>query len=111
MDFFSPSANTPSQAHLQGTQSRYTKANLAKEPALFLRFQWTPLLLLDTEFQVRHPTEGRTYNIGLGKMQAEGNRVSAFVSQFGCISSSTLYIELWKNHQHFSLNSAAVSRG
>ena len=30
--------DTPSQAHLQGTQSRHTKANLAKEPALFLRF-------------------------------------------------------------------------
>jgi len=27
-------ANAPSQAHLQGTQSRHTKANLAKEPAL-----------------------------------------------------------------------------
>jgi hypothetical protein len=26
--------NAPSQAHLQGTQSRRTKANLAKEPAL-----------------------------------------------------------------------------
>jgi hypothetical protein len=29
--------NTPSQAHLQGTQSRDTKANLAKEPALCQR--------------------------------------------------------------------------
>jgi hypothetical protein len=27
-------ANAPSQAHLQGTQSQHTKANLAKEPAL-----------------------------------------------------------------------------
>lgn len=26
-------ARTPRQAHLQGTQSRHTKANLAKEPA------------------------------------------------------------------------------
>ena len=34
-------ANAPSQAHLQGTQSRHTKANLAKEPALFLRFRDT----------------------------------------------------------------------
>jgi hypothetical protein len=32
-------SNAPSQAHLQGTQSRHTKANLAKEPALFLRFR------------------------------------------------------------------------
>ena len=29
--------NLPSQAHLQGTQSRHTKANLAKEPALCQR--------------------------------------------------------------------------
>ena len=36
------SANAPSQAHLQGTQSQPTKANLAKEPALFLRFRDTP---------------------------------------------------------------------
>jgi len=35
------SADAPSQAHLQGTQSRHTKANLAKEPALFLRFRDT----------------------------------------------------------------------
>ena len=35
-------ANAPSQAHLQGTQSRHTKANLAKEPALFPRFLDTP---------------------------------------------------------------------
>ena len=35
-------ANAPSQAHLQGTQSRHTKANLAKEPALCQRFRDTP---------------------------------------------------------------------
>ena len=35
-------AAAPSQAHLQGAQSRHTKANLAKEPALFLRFRDTP---------------------------------------------------------------------
>ena len=29
--------NSPSQAHLQGTQSRHTKANLAKDPALCQR--------------------------------------------------------------------------
>jgi len=34
--------NTPRQAHLQGTQSRHTKANLAKEPALCQRFRDTP---------------------------------------------------------------------
>jgi len=35
-------ADAPSQAHLQGTQCRFTKANLAKEPALFQRFRDTP---------------------------------------------------------------------
>ncbi len=35
-------ANAPSQAYLQGTQSQHTKANLAKEPALFQRFRDTP---------------------------------------------------------------------
>jgi hypothetical protein len=35
-------ANAPSQAHLQGTQSQHTEANLAKEPALFPRFRDTP---------------------------------------------------------------------
>ena len=34
-------ADAPSQAHLQGTQSQHTKANLAKEPALCQRFQDT----------------------------------------------------------------------
>ena len=40
-------ANAPSQAHLQGTQSRHTKANLAKEPALYQRTGNT--LRLDTD--------------------------------------------------------------
>ena len=35
-------ADTPSQTHLQGTQSRNTEANLAKEPALRQRFRDTP---------------------------------------------------------------------
>jgi hypothetical protein len=35
-------ANAPSQAHLQGAQSRHTKPNLAKEPALCKRFRDTP---------------------------------------------------------------------
>jgi len=34
--------NAPSQAHLQGTQSRHTKANLAKEPALCQRTAHSP---------------------------------------------------------------------
>jgi hypothetical protein len=48
------------------------------------------LLLLDILFKVSHPKEGRTYNMGIAKMQADGSRVSAFVFQFGCISSLTL---------------------
>ena len=40
-------AIAPSQAHLQGTQSRHTKANLAKEPALCQRTGNT--LRLDTD--------------------------------------------------------------
>ena len=41
-DIIFTNANAPSQAHLQGTQSHHTKANLAKEPALFQRFRDTP---------------------------------------------------------------------
>jgi len=37
----------PSQAHLQGTQSRHTTANLAKEPALCHRTENT--LRFDTD--------------------------------------------------------------
>jgi len=40
-------ANTPSQAHLQGTRSQHTKANLAKEPALCQRTGNT--LRMDTD--------------------------------------------------------------
>ena len=35
-------ADAPSQAHLQGTQSRHINTNLAKEPDLFQRFRDTP---------------------------------------------------------------------
>ncbi len=35
-------AYTPSQAHLQGTQCRHTKANLAKKPNFCQRFRNTP---------------------------------------------------------------------
>jgi hypothetical protein len=34
--------NAPSQAHLQGTQSQHTKANLAKEPVLCQRTAYAP---------------------------------------------------------------------
>ena len=38
-------ARTPRQAHLQGTQSRHTKANHTKEPALCRRFWDTPKVI------------------------------------------------------------------
>lgn len=62
-------AVTPRPAHLQGTQSRHTKANLAKEPALFPRFLDTP----DFGGHIHYgdtPKEGRTYNRGFGKIRA-----------------------------------------
>ncbi len=57
-------ADTPSQAHLQGTQSRLTNANLAKEPALFLRFRDTLChgghipLIQSTKTKGEHTTGG-----------------------------------------------------
>ena len=61
-------ATAPSQAHLQGTQSRRTKANLAKEPALFLRFLGHhPLRWTHTRSSI-HQDEGRTYNMGFSAM-------------------------------------------
>ncbi len=65
--------NAPSQAHLQGTQSRHTKANLAKEPALCQRtahrtpadeylssvtMYFSNISLLDTK-PTHHPTGGQ----------------------------------------------------
>ena len=57
-------ANAPSQAHLQGTQNPYTKANLAKEPALFQRFRDTPYLVGHIH-SVRHTkTKGEHTTVG-----------------------------------------------
>jgi hypothetical protein len=47
-------AGAPSQAHLQGIQGRYTKANLAKEPALFQRFRDT-LRFIGHIHSIRYP--------------------------------------------------------
>jgi len=55
------------QAHLQVAQSRHT------------------LLLSDTLFQVKHPTEGRTYNRGFSAMLADGSNFG-FLSPIICIS-------------------------
>jgi len=95
---------------LQGTQSRCTKANLAKEPALFQRFRGHNLLRWTQTFNSNYQGEGRTYNMGIAKMQADGSRVSTFVILLGCISNLTLSIELCAYHHLFYLYSAAVSR-
>jgi len=63
-------ANAPSQAHLQGTQSRHTKANLAKEPALCQRTGNT--LRLDTDPHCRWPR--RRANVQQGVCQNTGWR-------------------------------------
>ena len=60
--------DTPSQAHLQGTQSRHTKANLAKEPALYQRTARPPRLtniyhhLFDTSAIYRYWTPKPTHH-------------------------------------------------
>lgn len=60
-------ADAPSQAHLQGTQSRLTKPKLAKEPALFPRFRDTLccgghiLLIQYTMTKCEHITGGGWY--------------------------------------------------
>jgi len=52
----------PSQAHLQGTQSRHTEANLAKEPALCQRtgntLRWDTDPNYSTEEKGEHITGG-----------------------------------------------------
>ena len=63
-------AHPPSQAHLQGTQSRHTKANLAKEPALCQRTGNT--LRVDTDPHYRWPR--RRANVQQGVCQNTGWR-------------------------------------
>jgi hypothetical protein len=60
-------SNAPSQAHLQGTQSRHAKANLAKEPALLQRFRETPCFVGHIP-SIRHTkTKGEHTTGGLAK--------------------------------------------
>jgi len=47
---------------------------------------------LDTVFILTHQDEGRTYNMGIAKMQADVSRVSTVVILSGFISSLTLKI-------------------
>ena len=69
--------NAPSQAHLQGTQSQRTKANLAKEPALCQRTGNT--LRLDTDPHYRRPRrKGERTTWGLAKVGLT-NKSSSFV--------------------------------
>jgi hypothetical protein len=51
------------------------RAKIAKELAS-QRTSGHTLLLLDTGVQVKHPTEGRTYNRGFSAMLADGRTIS-----------------------------------
>jgi hypothetical protein len=62
-------ADAPSQAHLQGAQSRHTKANLAKEPALFPRFRDTPCFV---GHSIQFDTARRRANVQQGVCQNTG---------------------------------------
>ncbi len=80
----------PSQAHLQGTQSRHTEANLAKEPALFPRFLDTPYFGGHIRYS---DTPERRANVQQGVWQNTGGRKPCFnfwVILLGCISNLTL---------------------
>ncbi len=65
----------PSQAHLQGTQSQHTKANLAKEPALFPRFLDTPYFGGHIHYS---DTPERRANVQQGVWQNTGGRKPCF---------------------------------
>lgn len=67
------------------------KANLAKE-YVFCKASGHTLLRWTHIFNSKHQDEGRTYNIGIAKMQADASRVSTVVTLFSHISSLTLSI-------------------
>jgi len=75
---------------LQGTQSRHTKANLAKEPALFQRFlghnlpRWTHI------FNSNPQDEGRTYNREFAAMLAD-EHILSFISLSAYIQPTEFY--------------------
>ncbi len=76
-------AHRTKQAHLQGTQSHRTKANLAKELALPTH---------GTHSKIRSDTdrgEARTYNMGFAKIRADGSYLRLFVILLCFISSLT----------------------
>ena len=76
---------------LAGTQSQHHRSQPAKEPAL-PNASGTHSAPLDTVFSLTHPDEGRTYNMGFGKIRADVSRVSTFGSLCICMSSLTLNI-------------------
>ena len=78
----------PSQAHLQGTQSRHTKANLAKEPALCQRTGNT--LRCDTDPHYRRPRrKGMRTTRGLAIVGRDKTRIATLGTLFNFGSSST----------------------
>ena len=83
-------ADAPSQAHLQGTQSRHTKANLAKEPALFLRFLGHTLPRWTQTFNSNRHDEGRTHNREFAAMLAD-EYILSFISLSAHIQPTEFY--------------------
>ena len=74
------------KAHKADTQKPTLQKSLPCANAQATLCGWTQThIIVDRE-------EGRTYNMGIAKMQADGSRVSTFVILLGCISSLTLSI-------------------
>ena len=79
-----------------GTFTRHTKPTHKRQP--YKRAYFVPTLPEHTLpwwthiKYLKNQDEGRTYNIGIAKMQADGSRVSTVVVPLGGISSLTLSI-------------------
>ncbi|MBS1736268.1 MAG: hypothetical protein JSS98_06610 [Bacteroidetes bacterium] len=76
------------KAHKADTQKPTLQKSLPCANALATLCGWTQTHIIDDR------EEGRTYNMGIAKMQADGSLVSTFVFQFSLISSLTLVIYL-----------------
>jgi hypothetical protein len=96
-------STAPSQAHLQGTQSRHTKPNLAKEPALCQR---TGNTLRGTQTHIIDD-RGERANVQHGVWQKWGGRNNneLFVILWGfCSSLTEFYLAFccYLHHQFFN---------
>ena len=87
-----------SQRTKSGTFARHTKPTHKSQPCK--RACLVPTLPGHTlhrwthSFNLTNQDEGRTYNMSIAKMQADGSRVSTVVILLGVISSLTLEIKL-----------------